>query len=237
MRDEKLGNKFVLKNIESYVKTALVFLIIYACFMLFKPFLLPVVWGIIIAVALYPLHRSLSKKLNNKNRLSAAIITLVFLSVIIIPSISFTGSLVNSVKELSAQVDEDTFTIPPPPEEVAEWPVIGKNTFATWQLFSNSLMEGIEKYNKQAKKLGEILVATLSSFVGGLLVFILSIIIAGIFLSKSSDGYKFVYTLFTALVGEKGNEIVDNSKATYQDDQHWYFHSSTQQQWLYKVIA
>ena len=61
MSEVKLGNKFVLKNIESYVKTTLVFLIIYLCFMIFKPFLLPVIWGIIIAVAVYPLHVKLMK--------------------------------------------------------------------------------------------------------------------------------------------------------------------------------
>lgn len=93
MSDIKLGNKFVLKSIESYVKTALVFLIIYACYKIFNPFLLPVVWGIIIAVALYPMHTKLTKIVKTTGR-SSAIITITLLAIIIIPSIFFLISVV-----------------------------------------------------------------------------------------------------------------------------------------------
>ena len=214
MNELKLGNKFVSKSIESYVKTALVFLIIYASFMIFKPFLLPVVWGIIIAVALYPLHKKLTKLLKNKSGLSATIITLVLLTILIVPSISFTSSLVESVKELSTGVKEGTLVVPPPTDDVAEWPLIGEEVHAAWQSFSDNLTAGLVKYKDQLKNVGGKFVSILSSFVGGLLTFIIAIIIAGVFLSKSSGGYKFVNTFFTALAGEKGDEMVENSRAT-----------------------
>lgn len=214
MSDLKLGNKFVLKSIESYVKTALVFLIIYASFMIFKPFLLPVIWGIIIAVALYPLHKKLTKLLKNKSGLSATVITLVLLAILLVPSISFTSSLVDSIKELKAGVEEGTLVVPPPTDDVAEWPLIGKKVHAAWQSFSDNLTAGIIKYKEQLKTVGGKFISMLSSFAGSLLTFILAIIIAGMFLSKSSGGYKFVNTFFTALVGDKGDEMVENSRAT-----------------------
>lgn len=213
MSDVKLGNKFVLKSIESYVKTALVFLIIYACFKIFKPFMLPVVWGIIIAVALYPFHVKLTR-LVKKSGLSSAIITLVLLAIIIIPSISFSGALVDSVHELTTGIKEGALVVPPPSDDVAEWPLIGKNIHAAWQAFSDSLTGGMQKYSEQLKGVGERFVAILSSFAGGLLVFILAIIIAGIFLANSKGGYNFVKTLFTALIGVKGLGMVESSKKT-----------------------
>ena len=132
MSELKLSNKFVSKSIESYIKTALVFLIIYASFMIFKPFLLPVIWGVIIAVALYPVHKKLTKLLKNKAGLSATLITLILLAVLLVPSASFTSSLFESVKELSTQIREDTFVVVSPPDDVAEWPLIGKKVHAAW---------------------------------------------------------------------------------------------------------
>ncbi len=214
MSDSKLGNKFVLKSIESYVKTAIVFLIIYASFMIFKPFLLPVIWGIIIAVALYPLHKKFTKLLKNKAGLSATVITLVLLAVLLVPSISFTGSLFENVKELSTQVKDGTLVVAPPTDDVAEWPLIGKKVHAAWQSFSDNLTAGIVKYKEQLKTVGQKFISILSSFAGGLLTFIIAIIIAGVFLSNSASGYKFVNTFFTALAGDKGEEMVENSRAT-----------------------
>lgn len=214
MSDIKLGNKFVLKSIESYVKTALVFLIIYACFMIFKPFLLPIIWGIIIAVALYPLHKRLAKRLKDKAGLSATIITLVLLAIIILPSTSFTSSLVDSIKVISTGIEEKTLVIPPPAEKVAEWPLIGEKTFAAWESFSENLTVAMEKYEEPLKNLGKKFLLLLKSFFGGLLVFILAIILAGVFLANSLSEYKFINTFFTALVGDKGPEMVENSRDT-----------------------
>ena len=213
MNDVNLGNKFVLKSIESYVKTALVFLIIYLCFMIFKPFLLPVVWGIIIAVAIYPLHVKLTR-LVKKTGLSSVIITVVFLAIIIVPSISFSSALVDSIRELTSGVEEGTLVIPPPPDNVAEWPLIGEKIHASWQAYSDNFVEAIQKYQEPLKNLGGKFIGFLKSFAGSLLVFILAIILSGVFLNSSERSYKFINTLFTALIGEKGPEMVENSKKT-----------------------
>jgi predicted PurR-regulated permease PerM len=152
MSEVKLGNKFVLKSIESYVKTALVFLIIYACFMIFKPFMLPVIWGIVIAVALYPVHLKLTK-LVKKSGLASGIITITLLAILIVPSFSFSSALVDSVRELTASFEEGTLVIPPPADNVAEWPLIGKKTHAIWQTFSDNTVAGLEKYNEEVKNI------------------------------------------------------------------------------------
>ena len=91
-------NDYITANIESLIKTTLVFLVIYACFIIFKPFLIPVVWAIIIAVALYPLHMRLSKIFVNKSGISATIITVVLLLIFIVPTIIFLDLLVESMK-------------------------------------------------------------------------------------------------------------------------------------------
>jgi len=214
MSELKFGSNFVSKNIESYIKTAMVFIIIYASFKIFQPFLIPIVWGIIIAIALHPLHKWLTKKVKNKGGLSATIITLVLLTILIVPSVTFTSLLVDNIQDFSADIKEGVSFVPAPSEDVAEWPVVGKKIYGAWDLFHESTSKGIEKYGDKLKNVGHKFVSFLSGFAGSILIFIISIIIAGVFLAKSSGGYKSIYTLSTALLGDKGEEVVDNLRAT-----------------------
>jgi len=207
-------NDYVNGNIESLIKTALVFLVIYACFIIFKPFLIPVVWAIIIAVALYPLHLKLSRIIGNKSGLSAIIITVILLLTLIVPTIIFLDVLVDSMKELATQLKEDTFKIPPPPDKVGDWPVVGKSIEKTWLFFSDNMTAALETFKPQIRNIGEWLLSTISGLAIGLILFILSIIIAGVFLTHSANGYILATTIFTKIMGEKGTKMVHNSKAT-----------------------
>ena len=214
MKQIKLEENIVTRNIESAIKIALVFLIIYTCFLIVKPFLLSVVWAIIIAVAFYPLHKGLTKLLRNKGNLSATVVTVLSLALLIIPTVLFMGSLVESIKELAEKFTAGTFFIPPPPEDVKGWPLVGKPVSDIWQLFSTNITEGIEKFSPQIQSAGEWLLGSVAGLVGSVFVFVFAIIIAGLFLANSDAGYKVALTVFNTLVGEKGTEMVDNTKAT-----------------------
>ncbi len=213
MKNSDLANKYVAKSIESYVKTAIVFLIIYACFLIFKPFLLPVVWGAIIAIALYPLHLKLTKVFT-KSSISSLLLTLILLSLLIIPSVSIIGSLVDDVKVFVANYNEGNFSIQPPPQEVAEWPVVGKSIYGIWNLFSSNLQTAIEQYTNEIKGILEWIAGILKSISGSLLIFIVSVVLAGVFLNIPSVKFKGLNNIVVRLAGSKGNEIVDNSVKT-----------------------
>lgn len=214
MQINELKEKLVTQNIITYLKTALVFLIIYACFLIFKPFMLPVIWGVILAVALYPVHLYLSKKFNSNTGLSATVITIFVIAIIIVPVVIFTGSLVDSIKELADQFREGTITVKPPPEKVEGWPVVGKPVYDIWLLFSENVSEGISEYKPQIQKAGEWLLLSIKDIIGSLFMFIFAIIVAGVFLSRSKNGYPIVYKTFNLLIGEKGKEFANSSKAT-----------------------
>jgi predicted PurR-regulated permease PerM len=214
MDNFKSKNDHVSGNIESLIKTALIFLIIYACFLIFKPFLIPVVWAIIIAVVVYPIHLKLMKIMRNKSSLSAAVISLLLLAILIVPTIIFLDLLIESMQELSAQLEDGKFSIPPPPDSVADWPVVGKSVKEAWLFFSDNLTAALEHFKPQILSIGEWLLSAISGLVGGVFIFILSIIIAGVFLAKSNEGYKLATNVFEKLVGVKGKEMVDNSRKT-----------------------
>jgi len=205
---------FINWSIESAIKIALIGIIIWISFLIFKPFLLLILWGIIIAVAVYPVQRRLMKLTPGKGSISAGILSLVMLAVIIVPTVLFIIALVENIQDLATTFQAETFIIPPPPESVKDWPLIGNTVHNFWQLGSENLEGLLNKYSDQAGEVAKWLLSSITSIVGTVLLFIGSIIISGIFLSNAEGGHKAAVGLFSRLVGDRGERLVDNSTAT-----------------------
>ena len=61
------------------------------------PFVTPIVWGAVLAVALYPVHRRLKRSLKGKGTLAAVIICICMLALVIVPAVVL---LLNSADDL-----------------------------------------------------------------------------------------------------------------------------------------
>ena len=83
MTDPNNTKAQVVPAIEIAIKISALALLIGWCFLILKPFITPVVWGIIIAVSVYPLYSGLTAKLGNRPKLAAATMTIVALLIII----------------------------------------------------------------------------------------------------------------------------------------------------------
>jgi predicted PurR-regulated permease PerM len=57
------------------------------CFYIIQPFISILVWAAVLSTTLFPLHETLKRKLNNRNALSATIITIFLLVAIIGPGV------------------------------------------------------------------------------------------------------------------------------------------------------
>ena len=138
--------------IGAIIVIALVLGLLVWCFIILSPFLDFVIWGAIIAIAVYPVFLKLSQRIGNKMKLAAIIVTLIFLAIIIVPSLILTESLVSKLRELSGGFDPESLNIAPPPAKVAEWPLIGDSVYQFWNTASSSLESLILKYEPQLIK-------------------------------------------------------------------------------------
>ena len=205
---------FVNWSIEAAIKIALIGLIIWISFLIFKPFLLLVLWGIIIAIAIYPIHKRFMKAMGGKGSISAIILALVMLAVIIVPTVFFIIALVDNIEELAASFNSGTLLIPPPPETVQEWPLVGNSVYNFWKMSSENLEGLLKEYSDEAEEIARWLLSTITSITGTVLLFIGSIIVSAIFLSNAEGGRKTALMVFNKLVGDNGENLVDNSVAT-----------------------
>jgi len=75
------------RTIDTVLKLTLIALLLAWCAMILLPFIMPVLWGIILAVTLFPLYTQLLKVVKGKKGLSATLITLILLALLIVPSV------------------------------------------------------------------------------------------------------------------------------------------------------
>ncbi len=205
---------FIARALEAAIYIGLVVLLLYWCFQIGRPFVQIIVWGIIIAVAVHPGHDRLKSALGGRGHLAATLITLFALIVLLVPAAMLSGSLIDTVQEISASLDKGTLSIPPPSESVRSWPAIGEPLYEFWGLASNNLESALSKITPQLKKYG---IPLLSAFAGtgvGILKFVISIIIAGVLLANDAGGGQVARALATRLTGERGPTIVELASAT-----------------------
>lgn len=195
------------------IRLLFLFLIVAWCGFIIYPFLNIMLWSLILAMALFPLHRIVSFKLGAKPKLASGLIILFFAIIFILPTIFLTVGLVYEMRELKASFNAGTLTIPLPNNKVKDWPLIGENVFAIWQDASQNLAETVSTYQDQFVGVGKSLVRGIMSATGDMIQIIVSFIIAGIVLAIDGVG-ESIRKFFRKIAGERGDEFADISLLT-----------------------
>lgn len=213
--DSAVNNRnFIGYSLESAISIGLIALLVWWCFLIFRPFLIPVLWAIIIANAVYPFYRKLENGLGGRSKLTATLFTLAAIALLMVPTVMFSGSLIDGVKEMSAGLKNGTLTIPPPTDSVATWPVIGESVHKFWHSASVNLQATLLRIGPHLKEIAGGLLSFGAGLALGVIQFVISIMIAGVFLAKAKDCHTISIKIFRSFAGERGAELVDLSSAT-----------------------
>ena len=181
--------------------------------MIMYPFVSIILWSLILAMAFYPLHNALARKMGGKPKMASFLIIFAILLIIFLPTWFLISSLTDEVKDLKVSFDSGTLSIPPPTDKVQEWPIIGQKVFDVWQTASESLEQTIVKYSDQLAKVGTSLAKGILSAAGGIIQIMASLIIAGILLVISGVG-KSIRKFFRKVAGDRGDEFADTIMKT-----------------------
>ena len=202
------------RTIDTAIRIGLLALLVYWCILIFKPFLIPVLWAIIIAVAIHPLYVKFESLLGGKRKLALSLFTIIALAILIIPSILLASSMVDAVQHIAKQLEDGTLRVPPPPDNVAGWPLVGTRLHALWRAASENFMATVEQFAPQLKVARIWLLSTAAGVGTGLLLFIVAILIAVAMLAKAQSAYRFSQALAVRLVGARGEDFAALAIAT-----------------------
>jgi predicted PurR-regulated permease PerM len=194
---------FARNMVESALRIGLIFILLYLAYDIIRPFIIPIVWGGIIAIAAFPLVRWLQGLLGGRRGLAATLITVFFILALVLPTYQLTDALLGSAKSLSSRLSHGELHIPGPKPSVADWPVVGERLYAAWSLAHENTQEAIMKVAPHLKTAATKAVGTIGASLASVGMFVISLLIAGGFMSYAESSGAMAHRLFLRLAGEK----------------------------------
>jgi predicted PurR-regulated permease PerM len=209
-----LHDDYVTRALEISIHVGLLILLSAACLLILRPFIPLLLWGVIIAIAIYPSYRKLQVLWGGRSTVTAIFCTLFLLAFIIGPVVLLTGSFVQGIHTLVARLREGTPIIPPPPVSVENWVVIGRPLKDTWELASRNSAAALQTFAPQIRAVIPKLLFASAGIGLEVVQWILSIIVAGFLLANAATGTNTAHSLASRLFGDKGPEFEQLAGAT-----------------------
>ena len=94
MTESESSEKISRGVTEALVRFTVVLLTAYLCLKIFAPFMGLVVWALVMAISLYPIHQKIAAKFSNKQGLTSTVMVVVTLLAFGVPLILLSNSLV-----------------------------------------------------------------------------------------------------------------------------------------------
>ena len=177
-------------TIDNFIKIVVLSALLFWSFNIIAPFILLMVWAIIVAVALYPVYQKITRVFKGKKKgLITSLFVIVLLALIILPTISATQSIVDSTKEIYHNFEQGSLQIPPPNESVKEWPLVGDKLYGAWYKASTDAESFIRENPEEVKSSLGWLFDSFKGLMGSVMLSLIALIIAGVFLSSAEAGY------------------------------------------------
>jgi predicted PurR-regulated permease PerM len=204
----------VRNAIEIAVYLLLIFAIVAWCLQILMPFVSFLLWGMVIAIAVYNPFLSLRRALGERNKLAVLIFVLLGLGVIILPTWMFAGSLIDSAQELRGSLESGQFDIPPANESVKDWPLVGERVYANWSAAAANFEGWLEDHSEQVKAIVEGGLSRAAGIGLAVIQFIAATLIAAAMLANDETTKAMIRRFFQRLVGDRADEFLDLTTAT-----------------------
>jgi predicted PurR-regulated permease PerM len=183
------------------IRAAMVGAMAVLCYQVFSPFISLMVWAVILAVTIYPLHQSIAGRVGDRQGLASSVLVILGAIVIIAPTAVLVSSLGDSVQQLIHDVRDNTLQIPPPRPGVADWPIVGEKIHAAWSMAHADLPDLVQSMQPKIGDLARSALSFVAGIGGGVLQFLASLIIAGVIMAFGKSGDEASLAIFARIVG------------------------------------
>ena len=208
---------YISRALEVAIRIALVVLLVGWCFQIVRPFVNPVLWAVILAIATRSTYTTIERAVGGRSGLAATLFALAGLVLIIGPSALLTATIVDSAGELSDTLEGRELAIPPPPEGVGDWPIIGGTVERFWTLASTNLEAALASVGPQLRAIGAWLLSTAAGAGVWILQFSLSIAIAAVLQANAAGGQRVAHDVARRLLGDGGPAMADLAQRTVRN--------------------
>jgi predicted PurR-regulated permease PerM len=203
--------------VDTIIRLGVLGILLMWCFDILKPFVLILVWAVVIAIAVYPVHNFLIKVFRGRRIFAVVFLTVLLLSIIIVPSGLIIYSLYEGINHFREVFNTGEHLIPPPGGTTANWPSFTKPIVDIWQLASDNLQAAVLQYSDQIKEYGTMFLSALAGIGQGIMSFVVSIIIAGVLLIYADSSALVTKKIFVKLVGKNSDHFTEITVVTIRN--------------------
>ena len=203
--------------IDQTIRLSLVGVIVLWSALLLSPFVVVLVWAMVITVALYPMHAWLTARLGGRQTLSAGSITLAWLAIILGPVGLMIVNGAESAEAIISGIRDGTLSAPLPPESIKSIPLVGVQIYDTWHLAATNLVEVLRAHSRTVLHAGGWVAGSFAGAGVMVLLFIVSIVISGFLYRPGPAIVAFARRLGDRVAGRRGEEFIAMAGATIRN--------------------
>ena len=186
---------------DTLVRIALIGGLAWLCLVVFSPFLKLMVWSIILAVTVYPLHQWIARRLGKRQGLTSVLLVILGLALIVVPTWLLMNSFADSVQRFVGAVQQNTLQVPPPRESVKNWPLVGNKIFEQWTNARDDLPGLVHRMQPKIGELARQAVSMVASIGGTMLLFLVSFLVACIIMAYGEPAERSGRAIFARIAG------------------------------------
>jgi predicted PurR-regulated permease PerM len=175
------------------------------------PFFFPVLWGAIIAAAVWPLY---TRVFGARPKLGGAVFLVLALTFLLVPTWFAFDSIASSVAGLGRRLASGDLAVPPPDPRVAKWPLVGARAFNAWQRAFETPNALVERMLPQLRPFGRWMMASVGQLLGALAQSVFSIVLAAVFLANAATCTRVTIHIVDKLLPERGEQFTSLAGAT-----------------------
>ncbi len=210
----KENRSFEKNAMEATIRIAVVAALVIWTYQIIRPFLVPLIWGIIIAIAVEPFVARVSHALGNRRKLVSVLFALVVIVTLVVPVVLFSTSSFQALQPYIKNIHKVHLTIPPPPNNIDGWPILGPVAAKLWGLATENLSTLVKQFEPQLKSTALYLIGLVGGGIKAVFLFVVSIIIASALLANAQKASIATRRIMCRFSGEKGPEIMALATAT-----------------------
>lgn len=193
---------------DTLIRIALIVGLGILCFEALSPFLKLMLWSLILAVTMYPLHKLLCLRVGNRQWLASTILVIFTLVLIVTPTWLLMNSFADSVHSFAAAVQNNTVHLPPPREGVKNWPIFGQKIYDTWSKAVNDLPGFVQSMQPKIADLARYAVSIVATIGRSMLLFLASFVVGSIIMAYGGPAGRTGHTILRRVAGTaKGDAL------------------------------
>lgn len=205
---EKADSRSIGIGIDLLIKLGALAILIVCCYLVVKPFLVMIVWGIIIAVAGYPTFMRIRARTRLARTPAAIVFALLLLVLIIVPVLLISNVMIDSSQTLLTEMQEGDIALPAPPDQVKALPLVGDYVWNLWYRGSKNVIQTLTPFEAQLKGVGKELLKAAGDVSLAMLQFVFSIVVAAALLAKEVSTQELARRIGNSLAGEGGPDLM-----------------------------